>query len=562
MLVTSVCMRVLGKFITAASTNTRYVGEIHAAAHFRWKFRGETAQKGQPVRLQCEAFGDAPLVVTWTKDKQPFDPRTNPRCTVNETHTEHSVVSEIIITDTDRRDSALFSCIARNAYGSDDTNIQLILQEPPDPPQDVKALDISGRKIRVSWTAPYSGNSAILKYIVQYRTHEENWHSRKNRNVSAPGSETEAELISLLPATMYVVRVLAINQIGLSEPGSDTHIKTHSEAPEGPPLNVRLEPVGPHSVRVSWKPPRKELQHGDLRGYYVGFKTRNSYEEFTYQTVEPKDDQENELVLSGLDEGGHGAGVYFVNELRRNTEYTMVVQAFNDKGSGPASPEMHVRTLEHGTLKLEGNRWRLLIAKASKEGTSPSPLDAERRGMILAGCNSVLPKRCSNVPESPDFSVKATTKSSLTLSWPPVPRSSNIGYIVFYRKQKSGEWLKSPVAKNALSHTIGSLECGQKYFLYMRAENSPVRGEPKNLIAASTSGVVNYAQHDEVRKVTSAVVRDQGHEPTRASPPPPPTGLVGLRGPFLSEDQRCAASSNQMESQNGARENGNELSLP
>ncbi|XP_022699734.1 Down syndrome cell adhesion molecule-like protein 1 homolog [Varroa jacobsoni] len=420
---------------------------VHTAAHFRWKFRGETAQKGQPVRLKCEAFGDAPLVVTWTKDKQPFDPRNNPRCTANETHAEHSVVSEIIITDTDRRDSALFSCIARNAYGSDDTNIQLILQEPPDPPQDVKALDIKERKIRISWMAPYSGNSPIVKYIVQYRNHEENWHSRKNKNVSVSGSDTEAELVSLLPATMYVVRVLAINQIGSSEPGSDTHIKTHNEAPEGPPLNVRLEPVGPHSVRVSWKPPRKELQHGDLRGYYVGFKTRNSFEEFAYQTVELKDDQENELSLSGIEEaeGGSDIGIYFVNGLRRNTEYTIVVQAFNDKGSGPASPEMHVRTLEH------------------------------------------------DVPESPDFSVKATTKGSLTLSWPPVPQSTNFGYIVYYRKQKSGEWQKSLVPKNALSHTITGLDCGQKYFLYMRAENSPVRGEPKNLVSTSTSGVAPTA---------------------------------------------------------------------
>lgn len=57
----------------------------------------------------------------------------------------------------------------------------------------------------------------------------ENWHSRKNKNVSVSGSDTEAELVSLLPATMYVVRVLAINQIGSSEPGSDTHIKTHNE---------------------------------------------------------------------------------------------------------------------------------------------------------------------------------------------------------------------------------------------------------------------------------------------------------------------------------------------
>lgn len=43
------------------------------------------------------------------------------------------------------------------------------------------------------------------------------------------GTETEAEIVSLLPATMYVVRVVAINQIGASEPGSDSHIKTHSE---------------------------------------------------------------------------------------------------------------------------------------------------------------------------------------------------------------------------------------------------------------------------------------------------------------------------------------------
>lgn len=48
--------------------------------------------------------------------------------------------------------------------------------EPPDPPQDVKALDIKERKIRISWMAPYSGNSPIVKYIVQYRNHEGEKH--------------------------------------------------------------------------------------------------------------------------------------------------------------------------------------------------------------------------------------------------------------------------------------------------------------------------------------------------------------------------------------------------
>lgn len=45
-----------------------------------------------------------------------------------ETILSSGIVSEILIRQADRRDSALFSCIASNAYGRDDTNIQLIVQ--------------------------------------------------------------------------------------------------------------------------------------------------------------------------------------------------------------------------------------------------------------------------------------------------------------------------------------------------------------------------------------------------------------------------------------------------
>lgn len=45
-----------------------------------------------------------------------------------ETILSTGIVSEILIRQADRRDSALFSCIANNAYGRDDTNIQLIVQ--------------------------------------------------------------------------------------------------------------------------------------------------------------------------------------------------------------------------------------------------------------------------------------------------------------------------------------------------------------------------------------------------------------------------------------------------
>lgn len=39
-----------------------------------------------------------------------------------------SLIAKLSVHSVDRRDSALFTCIASNAYGQDDTNIQLIVQ--------------------------------------------------------------------------------------------------------------------------------------------------------------------------------------------------------------------------------------------------------------------------------------------------------------------------------------------------------------------------------------------------------------------------------------------------
>ncbi|GFQ97265.1 down syndrome cell adhesion molecule-like protein 1 [Trichonephila clavata] len=87
-----------------------------------------------------------------------------------ETILNTGIVSEILIRQADRRDSALFSCIAVNAYGRDDTNIQLIVQEPPDGVQDVRVIESASRSIKLSWTPPqYNGNSPITHYVIQFK---------------------------------------------------------------------------------------------------------------------------------------------------------------------------------------------------------------------------------------------------------------------------------------------------------------------------------------------------------------------------------------------------------
>lgn len=163
------------------------------AAEFKNKFHAETVKRMQDARLQCDAMGDQPLTINWTKDKLLFNPREDPRYELIENFTNKGLSAELIIHGTDRRDSALFTCTASNAYGVDEYNIQLIMQgkredgrvafgsiinlellhvcvEPPDPPQEVKVVEFDGRSAKLAFQPPYHGNSPILQYTIHYQT--------------------------------------------------------------------------------------------------------------------------------------------------------------------------------------------------------------------------------------------------------------------------------------------------------------------------------------------------------------------------------------------------------
>ena len=91
---------------------------------------------------------------------------------------------------------------------------------------------------------------------------------------------------------------------------------------------------------MSWKPPRKELQYGVIRGYYVGYKVADSpnvdqiSKDFIYKTLEVKNDGFVEECT--------------VTELTRSTKYQIIVQAYNSKGAGPSSEAVFVKTLDMG----------------------------------------------------------------------------------------------------------------------------------------------------------------------------------------------------------------------
>lgn len=125
--------------------------------------------KGEQAHLSCSASGDTPMEIMWKLGNQFIENDNDQRFSIREQPLAEGMVSELGIQRTIRQDTGIFTCVASNAYGSDEMNIHLIVQEIPEPPRNVRVMDQLSRSIGISWNQPYAGNSQINHYIVQYK---------------------------------------------------------------------------------------------------------------------------------------------------------------------------------------------------------------------------------------------------------------------------------------------------------------------------------------------------------------------------------------------------------
>ncbi|XP_076307944.1 cell adhesion molecule Dscam1-like isoform X1 [Tachypleus tridentatus] len=429
---------------------------IRVPAHFPSKFRAETVRRAHDAKLKCEARGDRPISIVWLKDQQPFHPQEISRYVITETVHSNGVTSLLVIHSADRRDSSLFTCIASNPYGSDETNIQLIMQEPPDTPQDLQIKLVTSRSVTIEWASPYSGNSPIIEYEVQWKEEKDRWqHSVSVNNISVHGSETMTIIKGLQPVTTYDIRVRAKNSLGFSGLSEPVRIKTDEESPGGPPVNVQAVPTSSHSVKVAWEPPRPEVRFGELKGYYIGYKKAGSADPYVYKTLSM--------------DGETAVDETHVNNLRRFTKYNIVVQAFNSKGAGPYSDEVLVQTLPN------------------------------------------------DPPTSPTLRVLTSTNSSVEITWEDNTMDNNLvtGYLLYYKQDKA-EWEEKTLSGQFKRYKLTSLKCGVRYQFYLLAFNSAGKGEPSNVISTKTEGMAPVAPNKEsllVHNRTSVTIRlDTWHD--------------------------------------------------
>ncbi|KAF8764132.1 Down syndrome cell adhesion molecule like protein [Argiope bruennichi] len=302
---------------------------VHTPPELKKKFERVTVRRGHTARLMCEISGDQPLYVSWKKDNQDVNIQFGTRFEVVKDATDYGTKSELLIHDSQKADVGSYVCQARNKFGEDEGKVKLIVLEPPSPPTGIRTSEVQTKSIRLSWQPSSSDEGLVENYVVRYWRNDEK--RGKLHQVTLPAVQTSVTIPNLHPGTSYSVQVFAQNNVGQGDPSQPITFRTVEAVPDGAPLDLRVEPVSSKAIRVSWKPPQRHHWNGPLRGYYVGNKVAHSSSPFTFQTVETTDRRGGSLLIQGL---------------LKATTYTIIVKAFNAAGSGPATHEVQVTTLE------------------------------------------------------------------------------------------------------------------------------------------------------------------------------------------------------------------------
>ncbi len=87
------------------------------------------------------------------------------------------------------------------------------------------------------------------------------------------------------------------------------------------------------------QPPQKHLQNGVIRGYQVGYReySPGGSHQFTIISVDTTGDTTESITL---------------DNLKKFTQYSVVVQAANRAGTGPSSQQVVTKTLEDGKERV------------------------------------------------------------------------------------------------------------------------------------------------------------------------------------------------------------------
>ncbi|XP_051976002.1 neogenin [Xyrauchen texanus] len=296
------------------------------------------AQESMDIIFECDVTGSPPPTVKWMKDGDTVIPSDYFRIVK-----QHDLQVLGLV----KSDEGFYQCLAENDAGNVQASAQLIILDldpsavpsltdatadhvasspdkrsgpAPSAPRDVVASLVSTRFIKLTWRLPAEPHGDNITYSVYYSLDGTN--RERVENTSGPG-EMQVTIQNLVPDTKYTFRVVASNANGQGESSAPLTVATQPEVQvPGPAPNLQVVSVGSTSVTLRWE--RPITGNGEIQTYKLFY-------------TEKGQDSEQDMEVTGLSCTKTG--------LKKFTEYSFRVVAYNKHGPGVSTEDVTVRTL-------------------------------------------------------------------------------------------------------------------------------------------------------------------------------------------------------------------------
>uniref|UniRef100_A0A8C0IFI9 Receptor-type tyrosine-protein phosphatase F n=1 Tax=Bubo bubo TaxID=30461 RepID=A0A8C0IFI9_BUBBB len=346
----------------------------------------------QPADFQAEAESDTRILLTWL-------PASQERITKYEllywegedgTQVEFDPTSSYAVEGLKPDTLYKFRLGARSELGvgvyTPMIEARTAQSTPSAPPQEVECVSTSSTTIRVSWVPPpaQSRNGVITQYSIAYQAVEGDDNTK--HVVDGIGREHSSwEIKDLEKWTEYKVWVRAHTDVGPGPESIPVLVRTDEDVPSAPPRKVEVESVNSTAIRVSWKLPISNKQHGQIRGYQVTYVKLENNEPRGQPVIK-------DVMLSEAQETVIGG-------LLPETTYSVTVAAYTTKGDGarskpkvitttgavPGKPTMMISTTAMNTALIQWHPPKEMVGELLGYRLQYRRLDEEKMNTIDFG---------------------------------------------------------------------------------------------------------------------------------------------------------------------------------
>ncbi|XP_078532010.1 receptor-type tyrosine-protein phosphatase delta isoform X10 [Lissotriton helveticus] len=303
----------------------------------------EQAPSSPPRNVQARMLSPSTILVEWEEPEEPNGKIQGYRVyyTMDSTQhanswTKHNVADSYITTigNLVPQKTYFVKVLAFTSVGDGplSNDIKVITQTGvPSQPLNFKAEPESETSILLSWTPPRT--ESIISYELVYKDGD----NVEKRITIEP--TTTYRLQELKPNSLYYFTLAARSTLGFGASTAEISARTMQSIPSGPPRKVEVEAVNSTSVKITWRSPMPNKQHGQIRGYQVHYVRMENGEPKGQPMLkdvmladaqwEYDDTTEHEMVISGL---------------QPETAYSITVTAYTTKGDGARSKAKVVST--------------------------------------------------------------------------------------------------------------------------------------------------------------------------------------------------------------------------